>query len=158
MHRFLIALAFLSCGLPAAAQSPDNLGVPSHTIDLQRADLRERKQQIIAEVMRLDEREAAAFWPVYQEYAAEQAGLGDRRLENMKLLLHKYDSLSEDEAKQLVERSIGIEKERLALKERYFKKMCKILPARKVARFFQVENQLNLALELQVYASLPVID
>ena len=57
-----------------------------------------------------------------------------------------------------MERSFSMEKERTALKEQYFKKLGKVLPAQKVARFFQVENQLNLLLELQVTANLPIID
>ena len=158
MHRFLIALAILCSSFPAAAQLPDNLSLPSRYVELQRTDIRARKAEIITEVMRFDEKEAAAFWPVYNEYAAAQAKLTDRRLANVKELLHKYDSMSEDEARKFVERSFGMEKERTALKEQYFKKMCKVLPARLVARFFQVENQLNLLLELQVTANLPIID
>ncbi len=158
MHRFLTALAVLCSCLPAAAQLPDSISLPGRYVELQRSDIRARKAEIITEVMRFDEKEAAAFWPIYNEYAAAQAKLNDRRLANVKELLNKYDSMSEDEARKFVERSFGLEKERTALKEQYFKKMCKVLPARKVARFFQVENQLNLLLDLQVTASLPIID
>lgn len=158
MHRFLIALAILCGSLPAVAQLPDSISLPSRYVELQRSDIRARKVEIITEVMRFDDQEAAAFWPIYQEYAEAQAKLNDRRLANVKELLNKYDSMSEGEAKKFVERSFGMEKERVGLKEQYFKKLCKVLPARKVARFFQVENQLNLLLELQVTANLPIID
>jgi hypothetical protein len=158
MHRALIGLAILLGGWPAAAQLPDNQGLPGRYVELQRSDLRARKVEIISRTMHLDDKESAAFWPVYQKYAAAQAKLNDRRLENIKELLHKYDSMSEDEARRFAERSFGIERDRLALKERYFKKMCKVLPARRVARFFQVENQLNLLLDLQVTAELPIIE
>jgi hypothetical protein len=158
MRLAIIALSLLSFCLPAAAQLPDSISLPSRYVELQRSDIRARKVEIITEVMRFDEKEAAAFWPIYNDYAAAQTKLNDRRLGNVKELLNKYDSMSEDEAKKFVERSFGMEKERTALKEQYFKKMCKVLPARKVARFFQVEHQLDLLLELQVTANLPIID
>ena len=157
--RFAFLVLTVLCGVfPAAAQLPGSISLPSRYAELQRSDIQARKVEIITEVMRFDEKEAAAFWPIYNEYAAAQAKLNDRRLANVKELLNKYDSLSEDEAKKFVERSFSMEKERTALKEQYFKKLGKVLPAQKVARFFQVENQLNLLLELQVTANLPIID
>jgi hypothetical protein len=57
----------------------------------------------------------------------------------------------------LAKRTFDLEKKKVDLKSKYFKKFSKIMPAKKAARFFQIENQLNTAIDLRVAASLPLI-
>jgi len=54
-------------------------------------------------------------------------------------------------------RALELEGRRHALKEKYFTRLKSVLPAMTVVRFFQVENQILLLLDLQIAASLPVI-
>jgi hypothetical protein len=46
---------------------------------------------------------------------------------------------------------------RTELKKAYFARFQEAVPATKAARFFQIENQLNMVLELRIAASLPLI-
>ena len=39
------------------------------------------------------------------------------------------------------------------LNGKYFEKMAKVMPAKKVARFFRLDNQLNMAADLQIEAA-----
>jgi hypothetical protein len=43
------------------------------------------------------------------------------------------------------------------LKKKYFKKFDKVLPSKTVAKFFQLENQINLLIDLQIASELPFI-
>jgi hypothetical protein len=70
---------------------------------------------------------------------------------------YNADSLTDQEATELARESFNIEAKKTGLKRAYFKKMVKIMPAKKVARFFQIDNQLNLLVDLQVAASVPLI-
>jgi hypothetical protein len=47
---------------------------------------------------------------------------------------------------------------RMALREKYYRIMKKSLPAIVVVRFFQIESQLQLLVDLQVASSLPIIE
>jgi hypothetical protein len=41
-------------------------------VELLREDVQVKRQEVIKEGMQLDEKQAACFWPVYDEYAGEQ--------------------------------------------------------------------------------------
>jgi hypothetical protein len=54
-------------------------------------------------------------------------------------------------------RALDLEGRRHALKEKYFARFKTVLPTVTAFRFFQIENQILLLLDLQIAASLPVI-
>ena len=66
-------------------------------VELLRADVQAKRQEVIKEGMQLDEKQAAAFWQVYEEYAGEQKKLGDQKL----AIIQDYakDFMTMDDAK-----------------------------------------------------------
>ena len=65
--------------------------------------------------------------------------------------------MTDKQASDLAKKSFDLEEKKTDLKRQYFKKFAKVIPAKKAARFFQIDNQLNMALDLQVAAALPLI-
>ena len=65
---------------PAAGPSEARSLNLSAYAELLRSDVRAEKVAIITEVMGFTEAEDAAFWPIYREYDAEMAKLGDERV------------------------------------------------------------------------------
>lgn len=53
--------------------------------------------------------------------------------------------------------AFGLESKRIDLKKRYYTKIELALSARTAARFFQVENQILMLLDLQMASMLPVV-
>ena len=53
--------------------------ISNQDIDLLRKDLRSRRKQLIAANLRLNDIEAAKFWPVYDQYIAELIAINDRK-------------------------------------------------------------------------------
>jgi hypothetical protein len=51
-----------------------------------------------------------------------------------------------------------VEQQKTDLKRKYFKEFEKVMPANRVARFFQVDHRLDLLIDLQLAAQLPLID
>jgi hypothetical protein len=45
-----------------------------------------KRQEVIKEGMQLDEKQAASFWPVYEQYAREPKQLGDQKLASFKTM------------------------------------------------------------------------
>ena len=68
-----------------------------------------------------------------------------------------YQDMTDKEAAALAGKVFGWEEKRTKLKRTWFKKFSKVIPARKAAQFFQIENQINAALDLQLAAALPFI-
>ncbi len=165
-------LRTLACSLPllpgaaCLAQAPQNAAGDERKADLAhlrafvelaRADIRTEKSCILAENLPLTETEAQGFWPLQREYDAEFTKLLDERYAAIIRFSEHYGSMTDAEATKLAEKSFEIESKRTALKRKYFARFCKVLPALKAARFFQIENQINLLLDLKVAASLPLL-
>ena len=64
---------------PATEQDTISLNLSAYA-ELLRSDVRTQKVAIITEVMGFTEAEDKAFWPIYREYDAEMAKLGDERV------------------------------------------------------------------------------
>ena len=126
-------------------------------IELARSDLKTQKAFIIAQNLPLTDAEAVEFWPMHREYETELSELNDRRLSLIVRFAKSYESMNDKEAAELAKGTFDLEEERTGLKRKFFKKFQKVIPAIKAARFFQLENQINLALDLRVAASLPLI-
>lgn len=141
----------------AAKEAAPDLGNLRAFVELARSDLRTNKALIIAENIAFTDDEAAEFWPLHREYELELNKLLDRRLELITRYAKQYQTMTDADATKLAGDVFDLEEKRTALKRKYFKKFCKVVPALKAARFFQIENQVNMALDLQIAASLPLI-
>jgi len=65
--------------------------------------------------------------------------------------------MTDENAEKLLKRVFELEEDRLNLKQKYFKKIKRVVPTVKAARFFQIENQLNMVVDLQIASALPLI-
>jgi len=127
-------------------------------IRLLRTDLKGKKEQIVREAMQLNDQQAAAFWPVYRDYDAEQTKLGDEKLAIVNDYAQNFLTMSNEKANQIAERVIALDDQRMVLKKKYYELMKKVLPAVLAVRFFQVDNQLQLLIDLQIASNLPIIE
>ena len=127
-------------------------------IELLRQDLKTQKVAVITETMNFTEAESNAFWPVYREYDFEATKLADERLSIIKDYAANFENMTDAKAKELIDRSIKNQENRLKLRKKYFKEFLKVLPAIKAARFAQVDNQISLLLDLQIAAEMPLVE
>jgi hypothetical protein len=157
------AVLFLNCGISAQEkQLQDPVQSKERNtlayIQLLRADLNASKRTIIKESMQLDENQAAAFWPLYNQYDVEQTKLGDQKLVLIQDYAHDFLTMTDAKADQLAHRAMEIDDQRLALRKKYYDLLKKALPTVLVVRFFQLENQIQSIVDLQIAANLPIIE
>lgn len=126
-------------------------------VELLRSDLRSQKVALITEVMQFTEAEDAKFWPVYREYETELAAINDDRLAGIKQYAANYEAMTDAVADKLARAALDLEARRHALKVKYYERFQSVLSPKTAARFLQVENQILLLLDLQIAASLPII-
>ena len=126
-------------------------------IETMRKDARASKADILGKTMALDSTQAAAFWPLYKQYEAELQTVNDDRLAIIQDLAEHFDSLDDAKAKALLDRQMAFEEKKLALAKKYEGEMLKALPAKTVARFFQVDSRLNKLAELAVASDIPLV-
>lgn len=162
-------LTALAAGLALTAALARNSDAPRATepaidagnlrafIELARSDLKTQKTLIIAQNIQFTDDEAVEFWPLHSEYNLELNKLLDERLQLLNEYAGIYKSMTDKQATALANKVFRWEEKRTDLKRTWFKKFSKVVPAKKAAQFFQIENQLNAALDLQLAAALPLI-
>jgi hypothetical protein len=126
-------------------------------IEVLRKDARAGKADILGSTMALDSTQAAAFWPIYKQYEAELATLGNERVAVIQDLAEHFDSLDDAKAKALLDRQVAYEDKRLALTKKYKDLMLKALPAKTVARFLQVDSRINKLADLAIASEIPLV-
>jgi hypothetical protein len=126
-------------------------------IETMRKDARAGKAEILGKTMALDSTQAAAFWPVYKQYEAELQTVNNDRLAIIQDMAEQFDSIDDAKAKALLDRQMVFEEKRLALAKKYKDEMLKVLPAKTVARFFQVDSRLNKLAELAIASDIPLV-
>jgi hypothetical protein len=127
-------------------------------VELLRSDIRDQKVAIITGMMQFSEADDAKFWPVYREYEQQLSGINDERMALVKEYANAYEKMTDQIADRLARAVLDLEARRNALKTKYYERLTSILPARSAARLLQVENQILLLLDLQIAASLPVVE
>ena len=126
-------------------------------IETMRKDARAGKSDILGKTMALDSTQAAAFWPVYKQYEAELQTVNNDRLAIIQDLAEHFDSLNDAKAKALLDRQVAYEEKKLALAKKYKDEMLKVLPAKTVARWLQVEYRLGKLVELSIASDIPLV-
>ena len=126
-------------------------------VELARSDIRTEKALIYADNMSLTPDEASEFWPLQREYDLEANKILDRRVALIMKFGPNAKTMTDDEAKAVAKESFDIEAERTSLKRKYFQSFSEVISPVKAARFFQIENQLNMAIDLQLASEMPLI-
>jgi len=154
----IFAALVLLC-VSASAQTVGTSVKPLSDTDIQllRSDVQANKNRIIADTMQFTDAESTAFWPVYRDYARDQQVIGDDRVQLIKDYAQNYDSLNDDNAKDMMQRMINIEDRTLNLREDYWPKFMKTLGAKRAAKFYQVDNRITLIINIQLSDSIPLI-
>jgi hypothetical protein len=80
----------------------------------------------------------------------ELSKLLDQRLSLIRKHIASIESMTDKQATQLAHDVLELEAKRPTLKRTGFRRFSKVIPAKTAALFFQLENQLNAALDLRL--------
>jgi hypothetical protein len=127
-------------------------------VRLLRSDLKTKKEAIIKEDMQLTPQQAAAFWPIYKNYDAEQNKLIDQKRAVFQDYAQNFMTMNDEKADQIAQKVIALDDQRLALRKKYYQLMKSAIPTVLVVRFFHVENQIQSLMDLQIDSTLPIVE
>ena len=147
-------LAIMLIGFVGSAAAQDK---PADNMDLVKEKIRTDKKLFIATNMQLTESEANAFWPVYEAYQADLAKLRDREIKLIEEFAAKFETMSDDAAKKLLDDSLSIDSDHQKLRQSYLSKIRGVLPDKKVARYYQLENKIDAVLEYEMAKRIPLV-
>jgi len=147
----LMTLGFAMPGL--AQDKPDN------NLETTHEKLKADKKLIVAKYMELTDSEAKKFWPVYEEYQKDLQKLNERLGSLLQSYAAEYrnKSLSDEKAKKLLDEWLALDKDEANHRKSYAGKVLKALPAKKAARYLQIENEYRVLLKYDLAATVPLV-
>ncbi len=151
----LLIVAFAMLAFCPLGRAQDQEPTIDSTITVVRANMQADRTTLITTGMNFNDRDGAAFWPVYKQYEYERSRLDDDRVAVIKEYIQKYPTLTDAEAKAMAEKMLDCDSRLAELKKKYYRKFNKVLPALAVATFFQLERRVDLMMDMQVESSLP---
>lgn len=126
-------------------------------VELLRSDVKTNKKAIIVTAMEFTAAQAEVFWPIYRNYEFDLDNLGDARFTLFKEYADNYESMTDEKAKQLMEKAFKFQEDRLKLRKKYFNEISKALSPTMAAKFSQVDNQIHLLIDMQIASELPLV-
>ena len=152
LQAFLFALAAL-LAIPAAAQTATDMRILAEKI---KAD----KKLVVAANMKLTEDEAKGFWPVYEAYQKDLAGLNKQLFGVIKNYADAYNMgiVPDETAKKLMNDYLAVEERELKMKRSYIPRLEKVVPGSKAARYLQLENKIRAIVKYELAAQIPLVE
>jgi Spy/CpxP family protein refolding chaperone len=151
----LLVATFAMLAFCPLGRAQDQEPTIDSTIAVARANMKADRTTLITTGMNFNDKEGAAFWPIYQQYEYERSRVDDRRAAVIKQYAQKYPNLTDAEAKAMADQMLDCESRQAELKKKYYKKFNKVLPALTVTKFFQLDRRIDLLIDMNVEVSLP---
>jgi hypothetical protein len=149
----LVVLLVVVFGAPGRAGEATDAN-----LDILRDALRVNKKAMVDVNLTLTDAEAAQFWPIYDRYQNDLNAVNDRLVVVIEEYTANFQTLADQRAMELIEQYLAVEEDRAKVRRRYLPEIAKALPGRKVARFYQIENKIDVVLRYDLAAQIPVID
>ncbi len=143
----------------AVAQAPaqSNAKTLDQEIDLMRKDIRSGRKQMVAVNLTLTDKEAQAFWPVYDQYTAEMAKVNDTKAALIKQYAQSGDTMTDAQYATAVKSWATADVSAAQLRLKYVPLFEKVLSAKNTARFFQIDRRLQNVIDLQLASAIPLV-
>ena len=115
------------------------------------------KRALVEKGMNLSPAEAKKFWPLYDQFQKELEV--QQRAYNRAVLdfLNAGDSITDANAKRLAEEAMVATTAEDKLREKHFRQLLKVLPARQAARYVQIENKLQAVVRFEAAKVIPLV-
>ncbi len=123
----------------------------------QKGVLKKEKKEMVKDVLELTDEQSKVFWPIYDAYKAEIEPFNKILVNTITEYMDKYETMTDADADRLYKNYWVVDESWLKLKKKYYKKMHKVLPAKKVVRYFQLENRLRTMILSDLTIDIPMV-
>ena len=156
--KAMLVLSLVLVTSPVLAQSKTASGdKPASNLEVIHEKLKADKKLIVSNYMELTEAEAKTFWPVYEDYQKDLQKMNERLQSLLKSYAADYKSLTDEKAKKLLDEWIAIEQDEVKQRKAFAPKVLKALPAKKAARYLQIENEYRLLIRYDLAKTVPLV-
>lgn len=153
----IAAAAVFSIPQTGAAQVNPTFADLNGAFEQARTEIQMNRKMLLMNEMQLTATETDPFWKLYDQYALDLKKVGDLRVKVITDYAANYDKMTDAVAKQLLDDGLKYQADLLNLRKSYLKKFSKILPATKVARFYQAETKLDAIMSFVLAREIPIM-
>ena len=108
------------------------------------------KIAFITRELNLTPQEAQVFWPVYNQFQDEMKAINKKRATELLDDKLNFDNMSDAELAKAIDNEFYYQQQELDLKKKYNEQFKKVLPVRKVAKYWVAEQKFKLFLLKQL--------
>ena len=141
---------------PAPAAAPTQQQV-SAAIDTIRMETESARKQTVAANMTFTDTEATAFWPVYDAYRAAMGKARDGEWGVVQTYAMNQSKMSDSLAQRLMGQWMDSRKAQQDVRAQFMPQFSKAIGWMKAARFYQVDNKLDLIVDASRSSSIPLV-
>ena len=127
-------------------------------MELLKSDMKTEKKIIITEAMQFSENDSKLFWGLYRDYELEMDKLADKRIAYIKKFAENYPNISNEKADDIMSKAFDYFEDRLDLKKDFYDDVKDKLGAFTAAKYIQLDMQMQLIIDVQISAALPLLD
>ncbi|SEA24642.1 hypothetical protein SAMN05660420_01583 [Desulfuromusa kysingii] len=149
LKNVLFGFLILAITLPAYAQN---------TVELKKQLVLGQKKLNVMENMSLSESDAAAFWPIYDEFQEEIFELDQQRYQILTQYTQNYKTLTDEQADRILDSMFEIKDQRQSVLKRVSLSLEEVLPAKIVFRYLQIENNMATLEAYSLIEKIPLLE
>jgi hypothetical protein len=146
--RVLVALATIAVPVSAPTMK--------ESLDIRRQAVANQRRVLVSGALPLTDDEAKAFWPLYDSYEKQRADIDERTNRLVADFVAIEGNLSDTQAKAMLAVALRLDDERLVARRDTLGRMSKVLPPRKLVRFFQIESKLDAEVRADISRQIPL--
>jgi hypothetical protein len=127
-------------------------------IAITKQNIQTERQQIVADYMELNSKEANNFWPVYRNYRSDMSKQNDRLIKLGQSFVNTYDNMTNSQARKMLNDFQNIQSQRVKIQSFYAPKFESAVGAKKTLRFYQLENKMDAVINYDLAGTVPLAE
>lgn len=115
------------------------------------------RKRLVEQSLPLTAAEAEKFWPLYERFQRDILVLTEKRRTLIAEFGEHYDDMSDAAARKLTLGRLELGEARYHLLRAYLPRFEKVLPMKKLARYYQIEGKIAASVEAGIAEELPLV-
>jgi hypothetical protein len=158
MRATIIALVLSFLPIFAQAQPAPSDATIDDVIRMVRDITALERKAIVIDNLRLTASQSSAFWPVYDQYTADMRATKDRLVKLIGNYADNFGQMTDAQARTMLDDYLSIESDLLKVRKQYVKRFAKVVDSKTLARFYQIENKLEVIYSLPLVEEIPLVE
>lgn len=148
---------FITICLVTTMLSLSNAQSSDQELSLISSILKSEVKVFFAQNIKLSTTQTEAFWTIYDDYETALKPLSKQRIELLKEIIKKEGVLNEEDFDKKIATLYKIQKDRLALRMKYYKKIKKELGIGIAAQFYQIDSYIYTQISANFNENFPIM-